>query len=83
METRQTEPVNKQGCRFCCGKFVPDDIPIKSNADLRKTFCILAQGSEKKEVVLSVNGTAYGIEVYFCPFCGRKLPSFGWENIYD
>ncbi|MBQ9700355.1 MAG: hypothetical protein IJV71_07010 [Lachnospiraceae bacterium] len=66
-------------CSVCSGKFVPDYIPINSNADLKKTFCILAQGASKKEIILSVNGVAYGIEVDFCPFCGRKLPRYGWE----
>ncbi len=85
METRQAlspELINKQCCQFCCGKSVPDYVPINSNADLRKTFCILAQGANKKEIIMSINNVAYGVEVEFCPFCGRKLSSFGWERLY-
>ena len=65
-------------CELCSGKTIPDDIPIKSNANLSKTMCVIAQGSDKKEIVFIVNGTAYGIEINNCPFCGRVLPELGW-----
>ena len=61
-----------EGCKFCKNWSV-EDIPIKSNADLRKVFAMIAQGDRKKEIILHVNGAAYGIEIAFCPICGAKL----------
>lgn len=66
-------------CKWCSGQYIAEDIPIKSNADLSRTFCIIAQGSDKKEFVLSANRISYGIEIDFCPFCGRKLKDKGWD----
>ena len=72
------EPI-AQPCRFCDGKYLPDEIPIKGNIDTRRSVCIIAQGSDKKEIVLNANGKCYGIEINNCPFCGRKLPAKGWR----
>ena len=43
-------------CRFCNGKYLPDEIPIKGNIDTRRSVCIIAQGSDKKEIILNANG---------------------------
>lgn len=66
-------------CGFCNGNRLPDDIPIKGNIDTRRSVCIIAQGSEKKEIILNANGKCYGIEINHCPFCGRKLKARGWD----
>lgn len=59
-------------CPFCKDRTL-EELPIKSNADLSRTIAMIAQGDQKKEIVLSVKGTAYGVEIDFCPKCGRKL----------
>jgi hypothetical protein len=66
-------------CKFCNGKWINEEISIRSNADLCKTFCLIAQGDAKKEFIFSVNSTAYGVEIDFCPFCGRRLKQKGWD----
>lgn len=63
---------NSGECPFCKDRTL-EELPIKSNADLSRTLAMIAQGDQKKEIVLSVKGTAYGIEIDFCPKCGRKL----------
>jgi hypothetical protein len=65
-------PENVKECVFCSDRTL-DDLPIKSNADLSRTLALIAQGDEKKEIVFHVNGVAYGIEIDFCPICGRCL----------
>ena len=62
-------------CKYCENILpkLPAELPIKSNADLSRTLAIISQGDRKKEIVLSVKGTAYGIEIDYCPICGRKL----------
>lgn len=66
-------------CKFCNGKWINEEIQIRSNADLRKTFCLIAQGAAKKEFIFSVGSTAYGVEIDFCPFCGRRLKQKGCD----
>lgn len=66
-------------CRFCDGKYLPDEIPILGNIDTRRSVCIIAQGADKKQIVLNANGKCYGIDIDYCPFCGRKLPVKGWR----
>ena len=58
-------------CPFC-KDYTTTDIPIKSNADTAKSFAMIAQGDRKKEIVFSINNTAYAIEINFCPICGAK-----------
>ena len=72
------EPITR-GWRFCDGKGLPDDIPIQGNIDTRRSICIIAQGIDKKQIVLNANGKAYGIDIDYCPFCGRKLKARGWN----
>ena len=63
--------VTPEMCTFC--KVLPDDLNIKSNADISRVIGVIANGSNGKELVFMVNGTAYGIEIDYCPMCGRKL----------
>ena len=42
-------------CRFCDGKRLPDEIPIQGNVDTRRSVCIIAQGVDKKQIVLNAN----------------------------
>lgn len=63
--------VSQEECTFCKG--FPDELSIKSNADTSRVIGIIANGLNGKELVLVVKGTAYGIEIDYCPMCGRKL----------
>ena len=60
------------GCPYC-EDWTTKELPIKSNADLSRTTALIAQGDKKKEIVFHNKGVAYGIEINFCPICGRKL----------
>ena len=66
-------------CKYCVGDRIPEDIPILGNVDTRRSICIIAQGVDKKQIVLNANGKAYGIDIDYCPFCGRKLKARGWN----
>lgn len=66
-------------CKYCVGDRIPEDIPIQGNVDTRRSICIIAQGIDKKQIVLNANGKAYGIDIDYCPFCGRKLKARGWN----
>ena len=59
-------------CPFC-KDYTTTDIPIKSNVDTARAIAMIAQGDRKKEIVFSINNTAYAIEINFCPLCGRRL----------
>lgn len=66
-------------CKYCVGDIIPEDIPIQGNVDTRRSICIIAQGVDKKQIVLNANGKCYGINIDYCPFCGRKLKARGWN----
>ena len=66
-------------CKYCVGDRIPEDIPIQGNVDTRRSICIIAQGVDKKQIVRNANGQAYGIDIDYCPFCGRKLKARGWN----
>lgn len=59
-------------CPYCKDHSL-EDIPIRSNADTSKTLVIIAQGDNKKEIVFSHKGVAFGVEINFCPICGKNL----------
>lgn len=63
--------INLKPCPFC-KDYTTTDIPIKSNADTARSIAMIAQGDRKKEIVFSINNTAYAIEINFCPICGAK-----------
>lgn len=56
-----------------CEDWTTTELPIKSNADLSQTLALIARGDKKKEIVFHNNGVSYGIEIDFCPKCGRRL----------
>lgn len=60
------------GCPYC-EDWTTQELHIKSNADLSRTLALIAQGDKKKEIVFHNNGVSYGIEIDYCPKCGRKL----------
>lgn len=63
--------MNAVECDFC--KRLPEELPIKSNADTGRVLAIIAQGDNKKELIFSDHTIAYGIEINYCPICGREL----------
>lgn len=79
MKNLQVDITTNNCCRFCSGKWIDDEIKIKSNADTSKAFCLIAQGDVKKEFVFSVACVVYGVEINFCPFCGRRFKQKGWD----
>lgn len=65
--------VTPEQCSFCNYKLIPKKLNVKSNADTSKILSLIAQGDKRKELVFVVNDIAYGIEIDYCPMCGRKL----------
>lgn len=63
--------VTQNVCSFC--KSAPDKLNIKSNVSTSNIRSFIIQGGERKEMVFVVNDIAYGIEIDYCPMCGRKL----------
>lgn len=73
------EPV-KHSCKYCDDYHtIADDIPIRSNCNLSRCMCLIVQGARQKELVMSINGEAYGIEIDYCPKCGRKLSKWSYK----
>ena len=62
-------------CEYCSNSApkINEFLPIKSNADISRVFALIAQGDKKQEIVIHNRGIAYGIEINYCPICGRKL----------
>ncbi|MBQ7818400.1 MAG: hypothetical protein IJ341_01755 [Bacteroidales bacterium] len=75
MYPKKLQEIQKSATPECpyCRNNTTEDIPIKSNADVSRTVALIAQGDNKKEIVFSHKGTAFGIEINFCPICGREL----------
>lgn len=59
-------------CPYCKERTL-EELPIKTNADTSRTIVMIAQGDNKKEIVFSHKGASFGVEINFCPICGRKL----------
>lgn len=60
-------------CKYCKDRSL-NELPMRSNADMSKVGALIAfDGEGGKEIVFHVNGTAYGIQIDFCPKCGKKL----------
>lgn len=60
-------------CEYCKER-TTQELPIKTNVT---NFCgafLIAQGDKKKEIVFWERklGT-FGVEINYCPICGRKL----------
>lgn len=58
-------------CEFC--EDLPESLPINSNADTCRSFAVIVNVPNKKELVLSIQGTTYGVAIKYCPICGKKL----------
>jgi hypothetical protein len=67
-------PKPTKECLFCKNRTLTE-LPLKTNADTSRTLALIAQGDNKREIVFSIKGVAYGIEIDFCPICGRNLSS--------
>lgn len=60
-------------CKYC-KDYTLNSLPMRSNADLRMVGSLIADDGEGgKEIVIHIDGIAYGILIDFCPMCGRKL----------
>ena len=61
------------------------ELPLKTNCDTIRTWALIAQGDRKKEIVFHCREGVYGVEINYCPICGRSLtvnPEFTREWRY-
>ena len=59
-------------CEYCKDRTLTE-LPMKTNCDTSRIGCLIAQGDKKKEIVFWTREGTYGIEINYCPICGRKL----------
>lgn len=59
-------------CEYCKDRTLAE-LPMKTNCDTSRTWALIAQGDRRKEIVFVDKGCTYGIEINYCPICGRKL----------
>ena len=59
-------------CEYCKHRTL-SELPLKTNCDTSRVGVLIAQGDRKKEIVLWTKEGTYGIEINYCPICGRKL----------
>lgn len=69
---KMMDKILESECPYCKERTL-EELPIKTNADTSRTIVMIAQGDNKKEIVFHHKGTAFGVEINFCPICGRKL----------
>ena len=64
---------NMEECIYCKERTV-QALPMKTNVTEACADFLIAQGDKKKEIVFWERhlGT-FGVEINFCPMCGRKL----------
>lgn len=61
-------------CRFCKDwPEIAENLQMQTNEDITRSFAMIANGFRQKELILSIKGTTYGVEIDFCPKCGRNL----------
>lgn len=60
-------------CKYCKDRTIVE-IPFRTNVD-RPMFIPLIAIKEDggKELVISAQGKAYGLQIKYCPMCGEKL----------
>ena len=62
-------------CEYC-KDLTLTGLPVRSNCDLLMEMfqtLIANDGEGGKEIVISHKGKAFGIQINYCPICGRKL----------
>ena len=62
-------------CKYC-KDLTLIELPVRSNCDLlmeRFQTLIANDGEGGKEIVISHEGKAFGIQINYCRMCGRKL----------
>ena len=60
-------------CLYCASAVERKDFDINSNADISRVVSLLSDMGNGPEIIFSIKGTAYGVNVEFCPKCGRRL----------
>ena len=56
-----------------CKDYPPTRLPLKTNCDTSTAGALIAHGDVKREIVFYSQIGTYGIEINFCPICGRNL----------
>ena len=60
-------------CKYCADRTV-EIIPFRTNVEYPMFVPMIAFKEDgNKELVISANGEAYGLQINYCPMCGRKL----------
>ena len=59
-------------CEYCKDRTLVE-LPMKTNCDTSRIWALIAQGDKQKEIVFVNKDCTYGIEINYCPICGRKL----------
>ena len=67
---------NSTHCLFCKDR-TTEELPLKTNCDTSKVGALIAQGDKKKEIVFWSKVGTYGIEINFCPICGKSFGTGG------